>query len=403
MKVVCVGAGPAGLYLSILLKLRDKDCDVSVFERNAAGCTEGWGIISVGNSLIRQLRARDPVSASTIREHSTKWTGQALLVQGRTTPYHKSFGYSISRNRFLEILSARAAELGVELHYQSEVTNLDRFAAADLIVASNGAGSLIRDEAQDVFGTKIRHGRSKYIWLGTSRVLDTFTFAVEKTDAGWIWFHGYPHANDMSTCVVECLPETWSGLGFDRMETDASIRTLNGIFAGALDGRSLLGGGSTWRNFRTITNRTWHQGNVVLAGDAAHTAHFSLGSGTRLAIEDAVSLSRNLFSHRSIEQALTAYEQERMPKVREFQRNARFSAAWFENIERYLGLPDREVLTLLLNRRSPIVARTPPRVYYWLNAIAEKVPFLKFTQAMLLPKHRVARTHPKSGANVHRS
>ncbi len=391
MKVVCVGAGPAGLYLSILLKLRSSDCEISVFERNAAGAAEGWGIISVGNSLIRQLRAHDPVSASTILTHSTKWTGQALRVQGRTTAYRKSFGYSIGRKRFLEILSARAAELGIELYFQTEITRLDQFDAADLIVASDGAGSMIREAGRDVFGAKIQLGRSKYIWLGTSKVFETFTFAIEKTDAGWIWFHGYPHAKDMSTCVVECSPATWSGLGFDRMDTDSSIHALDGIFAGALDGRNLLGGGSTWRNFRTITNRTWHQGNVVLSGDAAHTAHFSLGSGTRLAIEDAISLSRNLLSQESIEQAIANYETERMPEVRAFQRNAGFSAAWFENIERYLDLPDREILALLLNRRSPIVARMPPRLYYWLNVIAKNVPFFKYIKAAVLPKPRVGK------------
>ncbi len=372
MKVVCVGAGPAGLYLSILLKLRDKDCDISIYERNAAGWTEGWGIISGGNSLVRQLRVHDPVSASTILAHSTKWIGQALYLQGRTSLYRPSFGYSIDRHRFVEILSARAAELGVKLHYQSEVANLDRFADADLIVASDGAGSMIRDEARNAFGTKIRHGRNKYLWLGTTKVLDHFTFAIEKTDAGWIWFHGYPHGEDMSTCVMECSPETWSRLGFDEMDTEASVRVLEGVFAGVLEGGDLVCGASTWRNFRTITNRTWHQGKVVLAGDAAHTTHFSLGSGTRLAIEDAISLAKTLFSP-VLEQALTAYEKERMRELRRFQRNSWFSALWFENIERYLGLSDRELFMLLRDRRSPLMARVPPRVYFWLQGIAASI------------------------------
>lgn len=351
MKVVCVGAGPAGLYLSILLKLRDKDCDVSVFERNAAGWTEGWGIICVGKNLVRQLRVCDSVSASAFLAHSTRWTGQVLRLQGRTTSHRQSHGYSIGRSRFVEILSARAAELGVELHYESEVASLDRFAAADLIVASDGAGSMIRDQARDVFGTKIQHGRNKYIWLGTTKVLDSFTFSMEKTDAGWIWFHGYPHDKDMSTCVVECSPETWSGLGFDRMDTESVLRVLEGIFVDVLEGRDLVGGGSTWQNFRTVTNRTWHQGNVVLVGDAAHTAHFSIGEGTRLAIEDAVALSRNLVLHDSVERALAAYEKQRMRALRGFQLNAQLSASWFENIERYVGLPDRELFMLLRKRR----------------------------------------------------
>jgi len=228
---------------------------------------------------------------------------------------------------------------------------LVNFAAADLIVASDGAGSMIRDQARDVFGTKIQHGRNKYIWLGATKVLDSFTFSIEKTDAGWIWFHGYPHDKDMSTCVVECSPETWSGLGFDRMDTESALRVLEGIFADVLEGGDLVGGGSTWQNFRTVTNRTWRQGNVVLAGDAAHTTHFSLGSGTRLAIEDAVVLSRTLYLHDSVEQALTAYEKERMQALRRFQRDAKRSASWFENIERYLGLPDRELFMLLRKRR----------------------------------------------------
>jgi 2-polyprenyl-6-methoxyphenol hydroxylase-like FAD-dependent oxidoreductase len=351
VKVICVGGGPAGLYSSILLKLRHKDWDVSVFERNAAGWTEGWGIIAVGNNLVRQLRDCDQVSASTILAHSTRWTGQVLRLQGRTTSHRQSYGISISRNRFVEILSARATQVGVECHYQSAVTSLDRFASADLIVASDGAGSVIRDAARDVFGTTIRYGRNKYIWLGTTKVLNSFIFSIEKTDAGWIWLHGYPHAKDMSTCVVECSPETWRNLGFEAMSTESAVRLLEGIFADVLEGRELTSGGSTWHNFRTVTNRTWRQGNVVLAGDAAHTTHFSIGEGTRLAIEDAVALSRNLFLHDRCSPALAAYEKERAQAVRGFQQNAELSASWFENIESYLGLPDRELFLLLRKRR----------------------------------------------------
>jgi 2-polyprenyl-6-methoxyphenol hydroxylase-like FAD-dependent oxidoreductase len=389
VKIVSVGGGPAGLYLSILLKQRDRHCEISVFERNAEGHTEGWGIV-FWDDLLQQMRDCDPVSASKILANSRRWTDQVLNFDGKTTTYRGGTGYSICRRRFLDILAARAKELGVDLHYQSDVANLDAFAAADVIVASDGAGSKIREHASGEFGTQIRHGRNKYIWLGTSKVLDAFTFAIVTTDAGRIWFHGYPYSSDMSTCVVECSPETWSGLGFDSLDMESALVLLESIFAEVLEGQRLMSGGSAWHSFRAISNQTWRLGKAVLMGDAAHTTHFSIGSGTKLALEDAIALSRNLRLFDGVEDALETYERERKQALHRTLTDAHFSATWFENIERYLGLPDREILLLLLLRRSPLLARIPPGLYRWLHEAAENVPALKVLRTWIVPRARAA-------------
>ena len=389
MKFACIGGGPAGLYLSILLKLLDKNCDVSVFERNAEGHTEGWGIV-FWNNLVRQISDSDPVSAATILDNARTWGDQVLHFDGRTTTHRGRGGYSIGRKRFLEILTERARQLGVELHYMTDVRDLDRFETADVVVAADGAGSLIRDARADAFGTKIRRGQNKYIWLGSTKVLEAFTFSIVSTPAGRIWLHGYPHGSDMSTCVVECSPETWQGLGFDSLDVDAAVRRLEGIFADILGGQKLLHGGASWHNFRTVSNETWRQGHIVLAGDAAHTAHFSIGSGTALAMEDAIAMARQLRAHSDLGQALAAYERERKRALRQIQSDAHFSALWFETIERYLGLPDRDIFRLLLLRRSPLLARMPPRLYGRLHRSVESVPALKSIQGWIVPRARAA-------------
>jgi len=235
----------------------------------------------------------------------------------------------------------------------------------------------MRQLCAEQFKTSVVVGRNKYLWLGTTKVFDAFTFAFVETDAGWIWLHAYGFSSDCSTCIVECSPETWTGLGFDRLRADQSITLLERTFENHLDGHPLIAQARTqdrapWRSFRTVHNERWHHGNMVLMGDAAHTAHFTIGSGTKLAVEDAIELAGKLHEHENIRTALDAYETQRQAALLLPQREARNSARWFEDLPRYIGLEAPQFASLLHQRRSPLLARIPPRRYYQLHQVAEE-------------------------------
>jgi anthraniloyl-CoA monooxygenase len=257
-------------------------------------------------------------------------------------------------------------DLGTDVQFSREIEDLSEFADADLIVACDGANSRLRQLYADQFQTNVEVGRNKYIWLGTHKVFESFTFAIEETDAGWIWFHAYPFNTDTSTCIVECSQETWEGLGFDMLGPDESIKLLEEIFESYLHGYALINQMShldkmPWLNFRSISNQNWYHENVVLMGDAAHTTHFSIGSGTKLAIEDAIGLAEKLEEHEDLQNALKAYEEERRTMVFTLQSAARNSSQWFENIERYIGQGTIQFAYSLGNRREG----TTPEAVSW--------------------------------------
>jgi 2-polyprenyl-6-methoxyphenol hydroxylase-like FAD-dependent oxidoreductase len=227
-----------------------------------------------------------------------------------------------------------------------------------------------------VFRPKIEVGRNKYIWLGVKRTFEPFTFAFVETAAGYIWFHGYSYG-DTSTCIVECAPETWARLGFDRMAPPEAAAALSRIFARELDGYELMAGDSCWQSFRTVRNASWVSGRTVLLGDAAHTAHFAIGSGTRLALEDAIALAGALQREPDIPTALQAYEKERRAAVARTQRDACASAAWFENIGRFARLPDEPFFASLLKRRSRLLAHVPPEVFWFLDRASQRSPLIR--------------------------
>ena len=386
MRVVCVGGGPAGLYAAILLKQRDASHDVTVLERNPRGATHGWGVV-YWDDLVQSLRASDPESAAEIRAGSVQWTTQVLDIDGRQTVHHGRGGYSIGRHRLLEILSRRAIDAGVRVEFSHAVDPEVDLAGADLVIASDGAGSQLRQGLGDAFGTNVGVGRNKYIWLGTTKVFDGFTFALVETKAGLIWLHAYAFEAATSTCIVECAPETWAGLHFDTLDPAETMAALERIFVGPLGGEPLLNQDSSWLNFRTVTNQRWHAGNVVLVGDAAHSTHFSIGSGTKLALEDSIALVNRLGEGGSLTDALDAYEQERQASVLQPQSEARFSAQWFEDISKYRGLPDAQFFALLRERRSPLLPRIPPRAYYWLYR-ASQLPGLEQLRSRIGPAAR---------------
>jgi 2-polyprenyl-6-methoxyphenol hydroxylase-like FAD-dependent oxidoreductase len=372
MRIACVGGGPAGLYLAILMKAHGSDHDLRVFERNPSGLTYGWGVV-FWDDLVEQLEASDPPTASEIRASSFRWNGQLLAVEEKEPVHVGGHGYGIGRQRLLDILVERARDLGVQVEFEREIESADDLSDADLIVACDGVNSPMRQLLRERFRTEVAVGRNKYIWLGTSRVFDSFTFAFVHTEAGWIWCHAYGFDGSTSTFIAECSPETWTGLGFDQLGEVETTRRLEQIFEPYLEGHSLRSKARTdWLNFRTVTNESWHADNIVLMGDAAHTTHFTIGSGTRLALEDAISLATSLQTETSLATALERYETERRRALLRTQSDARFSARWFESVPRYIDLDPPQVFALLMDRRSPLQPRVPPRTYYRLTRATQQ-------------------------------
>jgi 2-polyprenyl-6-methoxyphenol hydroxylase-like FAD-dependent oxidoreductase len=351
MRITCVGGGPAGLYFAVLA--RKAGHEVTVLERNPAGVTYGWGVV-FWDDLLDDLFRHDPVSARRIWDAAYKWDEYEVRATGKAVNHLAGYGFSLGRHRLLDILSARAAELGADLRYRSDVTGVH---ASDLVVACDGAGSRIRERHAAHFGAETAHGRNRYIWLGTPKVFRTFTFGFEKTEAGWIWFHAYPFTDEASTFIVECTPETWTGLGFDELTGRDGCDRLAGIFAAHLDGEPLIdqraeSGGTGWMSFRRVTNRRWDLGTTVLMGDAAHTTHFAIGSGTKLAMQDAMALARSLESGDDLGACLERYEHTRKAALAPLQQAALASSEWFERMDEYGDLPTKQFSYALSNRRG---------------------------------------------------
>lgn len=361
MKIVCVGGGPAGLYFAISAKLRNRDHEITVLERNPAGVTYGWGV-TFSDTLLDSIYRNDPVSGREINAQPTSWENQEVHVRDERPVHLGGYGFAIGRKRLIDILSRRAAALGVDVRFGCEVVDLSELPEADLIVACDGTNSRIRTLYSDRFGTAAEMGANKYIWLGTHRMFDSFLFGFEETVAGWIWFYAYRFNADTTTFIVECSMQTWEGLGFDELSPDESLALLEHIFRRHLDGHSLIGshhlarghsfGRMPWLNFVRITNTAWYHGKVVLMGDAAHTTHFSIGSGTTLAMQDAIALADNVEKYSDLRIALQAYQQERSVALRDAQSAALNSARWFESIPRYIDQEPTQFAYDLWKRRG---------------------------------------------------
>lgn len=372
MRISCVGAGPAGLYFALLMKRGDPSHEIRVFERGAPGRTSGWGVV-FWDDLLTRLKDSDPETARAVQASSFRWEDQVVHVRGERTIHLGGHGFSIGRDNLLAILTRRALELGVEIEYGRAIDAPSSLPESDLVVSADGIQSRMRRLHSDRFRTRVHAGRNKYVWLGTSKVFRSFTFPFVETKAGWVWFHGYGFDDGTSTCVVECAPETWSGLGFDTMGTNESLRALERIFERHLDGHPLKIRGNDdrlpWGRFSTVTNGRWHHGNVVLMGDSAHTTHFTIGSGTKLAMEDAIALAAKIEKHGHLRSALDAYARERQDALRVPQRAARCSSLWFENISRYIDLPDTPFGILFNHRVSRLLSHTSPHTYLRLHRL----------------------------------
>jgi 2-polyprenyl-6-methoxyphenol hydroxylase-like FAD-dependent oxidoreductase len=340
MKIVCIGGGPAGLYFAISAKLRDAGHEITVVERDPAGATYGWGVV-YWDDLLDILFRNDPDSARSIRSESVLWQEQRVILRSEQTAYMPGYGFSVGRATLLNVLGERARELGIEVQYRCGVDDPSALPDADLVVVRDGANSRVRQHHGDHFGSRVDLGGNPYIWLGTDKVFDSFTFAFEQTSAGWIWFHSYPSSAGSSTCIVECSQQTWQTLGFHALNSEDSVGLLEKIFEHALDGRALISQSRSepaqWLRFTQVTNKAWYHDNLVLIGDAAHTTHFTLGSGTRLAMIDAVMLAQSIYEHDELSAALRNYDRRGRDALRPIQAAARTSMAWFERADCHLN------------------------------------------------------------------
>ena len=401
MKIVCVGGGPAGLYFATLVRLRNEEHDITVVERNPAGVTYGWGVV-FWDDMLDNLYDNDPESAREIRGRSVLWENQEVHVRGKQTIHLGGYGFSMGRKRLLDILAKRAMDLGADVRFGREVEDPSEFADADLIVACDGVNSRVRQLYGNHFETDVEVGRNKYIWLGTHKLFDAFTFGFEETIAGWLWFHAYRFDSDTSTCIVECSPETWEGLGFGELGPDESIALLEKIFERYLDGHSLINqmhhlGKTPWLNFRRISNGNWYHDNIVLMGDAAHTTHFTIGSGTKLAIDDAIGLAEKLHYHKDLQAALKAYEEERRASLLALQSAAHNSALWFENVQHHI---DQEAISFafsLVTRRQEATAPVTIPWHYQLHWAAREIAALRRLRTRLRRWLRSARRGLRAG------
>ncbi len=344
MRVAIIGGGPGGLYLASLMKQLDPGHEIVVWERNAPDDTFGFGVV-FSDETLGGIENADPIIAQRMSEQFARWTDIDILFGGSTHTVGGQGFAAMGRKELLLLLQQRALELGVAIHFRTEAPDAaELMRDHDLVVAADGINSRVRAQFAEHFRPDLDRRVSKYMWLGTDRVFEAFTFAVVHTPHGIMQLHGYPYSDSGSTFLVEMHEDVWRAAGLDEAEheifapgvsDERSIEKVREYFADVLDGAEVLANNSKWLNFTTVRNEHWHHDNLVILGDAAHTAHFSIGSGTKLAMEDALALAACLHEHASLSDSLDAYEAERRPVVASTQRAAQASLEWFEQIGQY--------------------------------------------------------------------
>src|SRR5438105_2106946 len=353
MKLVILGAGPAGLYFALLTKKANPGHDITIIERNPADVTYGWGVVFSDRTLASFQRA-DYKTYEQISNHFVIWDAIDVLYRGETIHCGGHVIASISRKQLLNILQKRCYELGIILKFGCEIKDLTELPEYDLLIAADGLNSIVRKTYAPIFKPGIELVKARYIWLGTHKVLDSFTFIFRENEHGLFQVHAYLFSGTTSTFIIECDEVSWLKAGLDKAGEAESLAYCEQLLADDLEGAPLLSNNSKWISFPTLKTRTWHSQNIVLLGDAAHTAHFSIGSGTRLAMEDAIALATAIEQHPDLETALNEYELERKPVVEVFQRAAQESQTYFETIKRYLDLEPVQFTFQLLTRSGRI-------------------------------------------------
>jgi anthraniloyl-CoA monooxygenase len=352
MKIACIGGGPAALYFALLFKQARPAVAIDVYEQNRADDTFGWGVV-FSDETLGNFEAADPASYAAICASFQRWTDiETFVGDNKVTSTGHGF-CGLARVRLLQILHERCRALGIKLHFETAVTDVDAIARQhDLVVAADGVNSRVRERYAATFGPSLDWRKCKFAWFGTDLELRAFTFVFTDTPHGLFQVHAYPFEHGRSTWIVECREEVWRRAGLDTIDEARSAAFCERLWPAHLAGHRLLTNKSVWRTFPTVRCRTWRHQNVVLIGDAAHTAHFSIGSGTKLAMEDAIALAQALVAHGDVPRALAAYEEARYVDVLKTQRAAQTSLEWFENSARYLAQsPERFQFNLMTRSR----------------------------------------------------
>ncbi|WP_262698804.1 MULTISPECIES: bifunctional salicylyl-CoA 5-hydroxylase/oxidoreductase [Streptomyces] len=363
MKIAIIGGGPGGLYFAALMKQLDRAHDITVWERNAPDDTFGFGVV-FSDETLGGIENADTTIAQDMARRFARWTDIDIHYRGESHTVGGQGFAAMSRKELLRLLQERCHALGVTLRFSTPAPDTERLRGSyDLVVGADGVNSLVRASHAEVFRPSLDRRHSKYMWLGTDLVFEAFQFFVKQTEWGVVQVHGYPYSATGSTFIVEMHEDVWRRAGFDATEgadfapgasDEHAVARVRELFAHELDGHQVFANNSKWLNFTTVRNERWHHGNLVLIGDAAHTAHFSIGSGTKLAMEDALALAACLHEHPDAEGALTAYEAERRPVVESTQRAAQGSLEWFENIGMYVHQEPTQFCFNLLTRSRRI-------------------------------------------------
>ncbi|OPF83218.1 oxidoreductase [Streptomyces antioxidans] len=363
MKIAIIGGGPGGLYFAALMKRLDPAHEITVWERNAPDDTFGFGVV-FSDETLGGIENADTAIARGMARRFARWTDIDIHYRGESHTVGGQGFAAMGRKELLRLLQERCRDLGVTLRFSALAPDTERLRGSyDLVVGADGVNSAVRAAHPEVFRPSLDRRHSKYMWLGTDRVFEAFQFFVKQTEWGVVQVHGYPYSATGSTFIVEMHEDVWRRAGFDATEgadlapgasDEDAVARVRELFAEELDGHQVFANNSKWLNFTTVRNERWHHGNLVLIGDAAHTAHFSIGSGTKLAMEDALALAACLHEHPDTEAALTAYEAERRPVVESTQRAAQGSLEWFENIGMYIHQEPTQFCFNLLTRSRRI-------------------------------------------------
>jgi anthraniloyl-CoA monooxygenase len=354
VRITILGGGPAGLYFAILMKTQDPAHAITILERDGPDDTFGWGIV-FSERTYSFLREADGVTYREITAASETWDNVDTVHRGETISVHGNGFSGIARLAFLQILHRRCRELGIEIRFRTAVSDLADLPDHDLLLAADGANSLVRRAWAEFFLPAVDLRQNRYVWLGTPRIFSGLTMIFRESPAGLFIAHAYRFSPTASTFIVECPPETWLRAGFANMTERETCAFLATVFRDDLEGRPLWSNNFLrWLNFPLVKTRRWHHRNIVLAGDAAHTAHFSIGSGTKLALEDAIALARAFAENGTVERALPAYETVRKPMVDAFQDAALASLTWLENVQAHLHLDPLPFTYRLMTRSKRV-------------------------------------------------